>query len=79
VELVQHYKNYLIHTSAIHTAAKTWSGIGRVLDPQAKLVREIRRVETATDFVFLTNQEAEEFALKLCKAWIDKLVLYKTM
>jgi hypothetical protein len=78
---MQHYKNYLIHTSAIHTATGTWCGIGigRVLDPQAKLVREIRRVETAKDLVFLTNQEAEEFALKLCKAWIDKSVLYKTI
>ena len=76
---MQHYKNYLIHTSAIHTATGTWCGIGRVLDPQAKLVREIRRVETAKDLVFLTNQEAEEFALKPCKAWIDKSVLYKTI
>jgi hypothetical protein len=35
-------------------------------------------VETARDFVFLTKEEAEQFALKLCKAWIDKSAVYRT-
>jgi hypothetical protein len=76
---MQHYRNYLIHTSAIHTAMGMWCGIGRVLDAQPKVIREIRRVETATDLPFLTAHEAEEFALKLCRAWIDKSALYKAM
>ena len=34
-------------------------------------MRKIHRIETAKDLVFLSKQEAEELALKLCTAWID--------
>jgi hypothetical protein len=41
--------------------------------------RELHRIQTVEDFVFLSKQEAEAFALKLCKAWIDRAALNKTI
>jgi hypothetical protein len=69
---MDHYKNFPIRTTAISTEGGLWHARGVVLDPREKLLREIHRIDTAKDLVFLSKQQAEEFALKLCKAWIDR-------
>jgi spore coat polysaccharide biosynthesis predicted glycosyltransferase SpsG len=76
---MQHYKNYSIFTTAVSADGGVWHGRGVVLNAEAKLAREIHRTETAEDLVFLTKQDAEDFALKLCRAWIDRAALYKVM
>lgn len=68
---MQQYKNYPVYTTAVSTNG-VWHGRGVVLDPQAKATRELQRVETVSDLLFLTKEEAEDFAFKLCKAWIDR-------
>ena len=54
---------------------KLWQGTGVVIDSQPNLIRELHRVETVEDLAFLSKQEAETFALKLCKAWIDRVAV----
>ena len=76
---MQHYKNFSISSTAIHMQDGTWMGKGVVLEPQAKLFTEIYRIETANDFIFLTKEEAEDFAVKLCKAWVEKAALYRSL
>ena len=76
---MQRYKNYPIHATAVCAEGGVWHGQGVVLDPQTRLISEIHRIETAKDLLFLSKQEAQEFALKLCKAWIGKAGLSKTM
>jgi hypothetical protein len=68
---MQHYKNYRVYTTAVSTNG-VWRGRGVVLDPQTKARKELQRVETVSDLLFLTKEEAEDFAFKLCKAWIDR-------
>lgn len=75
---MQHYKNYPVYTTAVSTNG-VWRGKGIVLDPQAKVTREIQRIETVSDLLFLTKEEAEDFAFKLCKAWIDRSAPSSTM
>jgi hypothetical protein len=75
---MQHYKNYPIYTSAVSTKG-VWHGRGIVLDPQAKARKELQHIETVSDLLFLTKEEAEDFALKLCKAWIDRSAPRSTM
>jgi hypothetical protein len=67
---MQHYKNYSVYTTAV-SANGVWHGTAVVLDPRDKVAREIKRIETAPDFLFLSKDEAEEFVFKLCKGWID--------
>lgn len=69
---MQHYKAYRIHTTAVFTKEGSWHGRGAVFHPQEKLIREVHRVETAGDLLFLTKSDAENFAFMLCKAWIDR-------
>ena len=76
---MQRYKDFPIRISAISTQQRTWLGRAVVLDPQSTVYRQIHRVETDKDFVFLTKEEAEQFALKLCKAWIDRSAVYRTL
>ena len=68
---MQHYKAYRIHTTAVFTKEGSWHGRGAVFHPQEKLISEVHRVETASDLLFLTKSDAENFAFMLCKAWID--------
>jgi hypothetical protein len=75
---MQHYKNYPVYTTAVSTNG-VWRGKGIVLDPQAKATRELQRIETVSDLLFLTKEEAEDFAFKLCKAWIDRSAPRSTM
>jgi hypothetical protein len=75
---MERYKNFSIRTSAFSTGG-VWHGRGIVLDPQTNLTTQLHRVETVGDLLFLSKEEAEAFALKLCKAWIDSTALSKTM
>ena len=75
---MERYKNFSIRTSAVF-AGGVWHGRGIVLDLQTDLIKRLHSVETVEDFVFLSKQEAEAFALKLCKSWIDRATLSKTM
>ena len=75
---MQHYKSYPVYTTAFCFNG-IWRGRGIVLDPQAKVTREIQRIETVSDLLFLTKEEAEDFAFKLCKAWIDRSAPGSTM
>lgn len=68
---MQRYKAYRIHTTAVFTKEGAWHGKGAVFEPQEKLISEVHRVETANDLLFLTKSDAENFALMLCRAWID--------
>ncbi len=68
---MQHYKAYRIHTTAVFTKERSWHGRGAIFNPQEKLIREVHRVETASDLLSLTKSDAENFAFMLCKAWID--------
>ena len=75
---MQHYKNYRIYTTAVSNKG-VWRGRGVILDPEANVTREIQRIETVSDLLFLTKEEAEDFAFKLCKAWIDRSAPRSTM
>lgn len=68
---MQYYKNYRVYTTAV-SANGVWRGRGVVLDLHAKVTRALQRIETVSDLLFLTKEEAEDFALKLCKSWIDR-------
>jgi hypothetical protein len=48
-----------------------WRSRGLVFDPE-RSAREIKRLECG-DIVCTTSEEAKEYALTLCKAWIDGL------
>lgn len=75
---MQHYKNYRIYTTAV-SANGVWQGRGIVLDSQANARKELQRIETVSDLLFLTKEEAKDFASKLCKAWIDRSAPRSTM
>ena len=75
---MQHYKNYPIQATAFSTKG-VWHGRGIVLDPQARARKELQRIETVSDLLFLTREEAQDFAFKLCKAWIDRSAPRSTM
>jgi hypothetical protein len=70
---MQHYKNYPIRVCAVSRHGGGWNALGIVFDPDPKVTREIKRL-TSADMVFLhEKEEAENFALILCQAWIDGL------
>lgn len=68
---MQHYKNHPIYVFALPAPGKHWRSIGMVFDPESP-AEEMKRLECA-DTVSATSEEAEEYALTLCKAWIDGL------
>lgn len=68
---MQQYKSYRIYTRAVSRKG-VWHGRAVILDPEATIAREIQRIETVSDLLFLSKEEAEDFAFKLCKAWIDR-------
>lgn len=67
---MQHYKNHPIYAVAVPRPGKLWHLRGLVFDP-ARPTREIRRLE-CRDIICTSSKEAEEHALKLCTAWIDR-------
>jgi hypothetical protein len=66
-----HYKNHPIHGVAVPGQGMLWHSRGLVFDPE-RPVTEIKRLE-CPDIVCTSSEEAQEYALTLCKAWIDGL------
>ncbi len=67
---MQDYKSYHVYTKAVCTNG-SWRGKAVVIKSSANLNRQLKRIETVPDFLFLTKQDAEAFAFKLSKHWID--------
>ncbi len=65
------YKQYPIYGVAVPAAGGGWHCRGLVFEPEQK-VTEVQRLE-CTDLLFRTKKQAEEYALKLCRSWIDAL------
>jgi hypothetical protein len=63
------HKNHPIYGIAIPGLAKQWLCRGLIFDPADK-VTELKRIECA-ELTFATKRKAEEYALELCKKWLD--------
>jgi hypothetical protein len=68
-ERMLQYKNYPIYGIAVPRPGRGWHCRGLVFEPEEK-VKEIQRLE-CTKLIFTTKEKAEEYALGLCRAWID--------
>ena len=68
---LEHYKGFLIDGSAVATYATgtDWYAQGMILrpGPQGSLI-EVKRIDRP---VFSSKEAAEEYAIQLCKEWID--------
>lgn len=76
----QTYKNYPISGSAIPCTATGhggWDAHGMIFELEifkAKSVcRELKRFQSGGNILFESKEEAEEFGLLMCQAWIDGL------
>jgi hypothetical protein len=67
---MQPYKQHPIYGIAVPQPGKLWRPKGLVFAPDLNSTLELTRLEPS-DLVFKSKREAEEEALKLCKAWID--------
>jgi hypothetical protein len=68
---MQPYKKHPIYGIAVSEPGKMWRPKGLVFAIDLNSTLEVKRLEP-TDSLFDTKKEAEEQALKLCKAWIDE-------
>ena len=66
-----HYKDHPIDGIAVLGRGTLWRPRGLVFDPECP-AREIKRLECA-DIVCTSSEEAQEYSITLCKAWIDGL------
>lgn len=64
------YDNHPIYGVAVRGTGKEWHCRGVIFDPEDK-VTEIKRLE-CDELTFARKRRAEEYALKLCKKWIDE-------
>ncbi|MGH7829702.1 MAG: hypothetical protein ACREP8_05945, partial [Candidatus Binatia bacterium] len=60
-----------IYGIAVSEPGKQWRPKGLIFPTDPNSTVEIKRLEPA-DVTFRTKKEAEEHALKLCRAWIDE-------
>ena len=65
---MQHYKNYHLYTRAICSNG-AWRVKAVVLNTGAKVARQLMHFDTVPGWA--SKHEAEQFAVKLCKLWID--------
>jgi hypothetical protein len=68
---MQPYKRHPIYGIAVSEPEKMWHPKGLVFSTDLNCTLEIKRLEPR-DSLFRSKKEAEEHALKLCKAWIDE-------
>ena len=68
---MQPYKKHPIYGIAVSEPGNMWRPKGLVFATDLNCTLEIKRLEPS-DSIFPTKKEAEEQALKLCKAWIDE-------
>ncbi len=64
---MQHYKNYDVYTRMVRSNG-AWHAKAVVLSREVKVTRQIKRFDTVRS---MNKNEAEKFALELCKLWID--------
>jgi hypothetical protein len=64
------YKKHPLYVIAVPGPKKRWSSKGLIFESDEQ-VTEIKRFEFQ-DLTFGTKKEAEEHALKICRAWIDE-------
>ena len=67
---MQPYKKHPIYGMAVSQPGRRWRPKGLVFAPDLSCTLEVKRLEPS-DVIYTTKKEAEEQALKLCKAWID--------
>ena len=67
---MQPYKQHPIYGIAVAEPKKLWRPKGLIFATDLNCTVEIKRLEPA-NLTFKTKKKAEEYALKLCKAWID--------
>ena len=65
------YKGYPIYGVAVRAPEDQWYSRGLVFDRDLNQTIEIKRIES-TARTFKTKKQAENYALELCKDWIDK-------
>jgi hypothetical protein len=70
VNQMKRYKQHPIYGIAVSEPGKLWRPKGLVFATDLNCTLEIGRLEPA-GLTFTSKKEAEEHALKLCKAWID--------
>jgi hypothetical protein len=68
---MQPYKKHPIYGIAVSEPGNMWRPKGLVFATDLNCTLELKRLEPS-DSLFATKKEAEEQALKLCKAWIDE-------
>jgi hypothetical protein len=68
---MKQYKGHPVYGVAV-PAERCWNARGLIFDRDLTQTIEIKRIECATDLTFKHKREAEEFALKLCREWIDE-------
>ncbi len=68
---MKQYKGHPVYGVAV-PAEHCWNARGLIFDRDLTQTIEIKRIECATDLTFKHKREAEEFALKLCREWIDE-------
>lgn len=64
------YKQHPIYGIAVSQPGRLWRPKGLVFATDLNWTLEIKSLEPA-NLTFTTKKQAEEHALKLCKAWID--------
>ena len=65
------YKNRFIFDDSVPGRDTHWRVRGLVFDPDQSAA-EVKRLECA-DIICTSRDEASEYALTLCKAWVDGL------
>jgi len=65
------YKEHPIYGMAVPAPDNRWYSRGLVFDRDLNQTIEIKRIESKKR-TFKTKKQAEQYALDLCKAWIDK-------
>ena len=65
---MEQYKNYHVYTRAISSDG-AWRVKAVVLNAGAKVTRQLKHFDTVRRWT--SKHEAEQFAVKLCKFWID--------
>jgi hypothetical protein len=68
---MQRYKNHPIDAVAVVGDGQLWRSRGVVFDSE-RPTQQIKRLEWG-NVLFVTREDAEDYALTLCKAWVDGL------
>jgi hypothetical protein len=68
---MERYKEYPIYATAEPSDKGAWCAVGIVYAPDPKAAIELKRLHTRDMIIFPTEEEAQEHAVALCKAWID--------